>query len=120
LRLDPCTAIAFISVTDCDEEDVDKAIESAHERFQSERKVSPHVRSTRLLAWFQAIQDSKDDLAKILTAETGKPLKESYLEIDYGSSFLYWFAGEAERIHGTTTRGALVRSTQIFSLQFKC
>lgn len=36
----------------------------------------------------------------MLTAEQGKPLAEARSEIQYSSSFLEWYAGEARRIYG--------------------
>lgn len=52
------------------------------------------------MKWDTLIRAARSDLAKILTHETGKPIAESYAEIDYATSFTWWFAGEAERIHG--------------------
>lgn len=42
----------------------------------------------------------KEDLAKIMTWEQGKPLSESRGEIDYAASFLEWFGEEAKRTYG--------------------
>ncbi|PJN95684.1 succinate-semialdehyde dehydrogenase (NADP(+)), partial [Amaricoccus sp. HAR-UPW-R2A-40] len=42
-----------------------------------------------------------EDLARVLTAEQGKPLAEARGEIAYGASFVKWFAEEARRIDGT-------------------
>jgi succinate-semialdehyde dehydrogenase/glutarate-semialdehyde dehydrogenase len=42
----------------------------------------------------------EDALARILTAEMGKPLAEARDEIVYGASYIEWFAEEAKRIHG--------------------
>ncbi|KAI0131919.1 aldehyde dehydrogenase domain-containing protein [Xylariales sp. AK1849] len=53
--------------------------------------------------WDALIKENRDDLAQILTWETGKPLGEAYGEIDYALGFTWWFAGEAERIQGTTS-----------------
>lgn len=47
------------------------------------------------------IRENKEDLAKIVTYETGKPIAESLGEIEYALSFTWWFAGEAERVTGT-------------------
>lgn len=47
-----------------------------------------------------ALRDNRDDIATILTHETGKPLNEAYGEIDYATGFTWWFAAEAERIRG--------------------
>jgi succinate-semialdehyde dehydrogenase/glutarate-semialdehyde dehydrogenase len=41
-------------------------------------------------------------LAKLLTAEQGKPLLEAEREVVYGASFLEWYAEEAKRIYGET------------------
>ena len=48
---------------------------------------------------------NKDDLAKILTAEMGKPFAEALGEIAYGASFVEWFAEEAKRVYGDTIPG---------------
>merc|ERR1719310_870618 len=42
----------------------------------------------------------QEDLARIMTAECGKPLVESRGEIAYGASFVEWFAEEAKRVYG--------------------
>lgn len=44
----------------------------------------------------------QDDLARILTAEQGKPFAEAKGEIAYGASFIEWFAEEGKRIYGDT------------------
>ena len=49
-------------------------------------------------AW---LSDNRDDLAQIVTYETGKPLFEAQGELDYSLGFTWWFAGEAERVFGT-------------------
>ena len=56
------------------------------------------------MKWDNLIRENKEDLAKIVTHETGKPLAEARAEIDYASGFTWWFAGEAERIAGTVSR----------------
>jgi succinate-semialdehyde dehydrogenase / glutarate-semialdehyde dehydrogenase len=59
-----------------------------------------------LLKWDSLIREHKEDIAQILTHETGKPLAESRAEIDYSVGFTWWFAGEAERIRGTVAQPA--------------
>jgi succinate-semialdehyde dehydrogenase/glutarate-semialdehyde dehydrogenase len=46
--------------------------------------------------------EHKEDLARIMTAEQGKPLTESRGEILYAASFIEWFAEEAKRVYGDT------------------
>ena len=43
-----------------------------------------------------------DDLARIMTAEQGKPLAEAKGEVVYGASFIEWFAEEGKRVYGET------------------
>jgi succinate-semialdehyde dehydrogenase/glutarate-semialdehyde dehydrogenase len=42
------------------------------------------------------------DLARIITAEQGKPFAEACGEISYAASYLEWFAEEAKRVYGKT------------------
>lgn len=57
--------------------------------------------------WNDLITEAKEDLAKIVTYETGKPMSESLGEMDYSLGFTWWFAGEAERIHGSIATPAV-------------
>ena len=45
---------------------------------------------------------NQEDLARMMTAEQGKPLAEAKGEIAYGASFIEWFAEEAKRVYGDT------------------
>lgn len=51
-------------------------------------------------AWADLVDANIEDLACIMTAEQGKPLKEAMVEIRYANSFLRWFAEEGKRIYG--------------------
>jgi succinate-semialdehyde dehydrogenase / glutarate-semialdehyde dehydrogenase len=82
-------------------DDVDAAVAAAHAAFQTFRRTNPRVRAKQLMAWDALIRAARDDLAALLTAETGKPLPEARAEIDYAAGFTWWFAGEAERVRGT-------------------
>ena len=55
-----------------------------------------------LMKWFSLIMANADDLARILTAEQGKPLAEARGEVVYGASFIEWFAEEGRRVCGET------------------
>ncbi|WP_194091071.1 NAD-dependent succinate-semialdehyde dehydrogenase [Vibrio hibernica] len=63
-------------------------------------------RSKLLKKWHQLIIDNEDDLARIITLEGGKPLKESLGEVRYGASFIEWFAEEGKRAYGSTIPSA--------------
>lgn len=80
--------------------DVPAAVDSSYKAFQQYRKTTPRQRADCLWKWHYAILEAKEDLATILTYESGKPLAESRGEIDYALGFTRWFAGEAERVFG--------------------
>ena len=55
--------------------------------------------------WFDLMMANQDDLARILTAEMGKPFAEAKGEIAYGASYIEWFGEEAKRVYGETIPG---------------
>src|ERR1051325_4999191 len=77
-----------------------RAIEAASAALPAWRALPAAKRSALLEAWFNAINQHTDDLARILTLEQGKPLAEAKGEIIYGAGFVKWFAEEAKRIYG--------------------
>ena len=85
--------------------DTKLAIESASKAQKSWAAKTGKERSQILRKWYDLIIENKDDLAKILTAEMGKPLAEALGEITYGASFVEWFAEEAKRVYGDTIPG---------------
>ncbi len=91
----------WATAPDSNSDDVDAAVQAAHAAFDVYRKESPRNRARWLLNWDNLIRKNRQDIARILTYETGKPSAEALAEIDYALSFTWWFAGEAERIFGT-------------------
>src|SRR5215468_2927759 len=79
-----------------------RAIAAAEAALPQWRALPAGKRSSLLEAWFTAINETTDDLAKILTVEQGKPLAEARGEISYGAGFVKWFAEEAKRVYGET------------------
>jgi succinate-semialdehyde dehydrogenase/glutarate-semialdehyde dehydrogenase len=55
--------------------------------------------------WYDLVLQHAADLAKLMTAEQGKPLAESKGEIAYAASFIEWFAEEAKRLYGDVIPG---------------
>ncbi|KAG5941374.1 hypothetical protein E4U53_007417 [Claviceps sorghi] len=104
---DPGTGTPWVSCPDCTGEDVDAAVRSSHDAFQHYSKWTPRRRAQCMSAWHSMIVAAREDLAKMLVLETGKPLAEAYGELDYATSFTWWFVGEAERAHGTSIVSAV-------------
>ena len=77
-----------------------RAISSANLAWPGWRTKTAGERSAILRRWSELMLANQDDLARLMTAEQGKPLAESKGEIAYAASFLEWFAEEAKRIYG--------------------
>ena len=99
---DPATGAVLGRVPDLGETETRTAIEAAHEAQVEWRARTAADRSRVLRRWFDLVIASKDDLARILTSEQGKPLAEARGEIDYAASYIEWFAEEAKRLYGET------------------
>lgn len=85
----------------------EQAVAAAHAAFPAWRGLSGKQRSVILKRWHGLILDHAEDLARLMTAEQGKPLTESRGEVAYAASFIEWFAEEAKRAYGVTIPGHL-------------
>ncbi|ACO79383.1 Succinate-semildehyde dehydrogenase [Azotobacter vinelandii CA] len=77
-----------------------RAIAAAEAALPAWRAKTAKERSVLLRKWFELIMANREDLARLLSREQGKPLAESRGEIAYGASFIEWFAEEAKRTYG--------------------
>ncbi|KAM5349640.1 hypothetical protein ACJ41O_006145 [Fusarium nematophilum] len=106
--VDPGTGKPWAACPDCSASDVEPAIASSYAAFQSYSKTTPRHRAKLLMTWHQLMLAAREDLARILVHETGKPLAEARGEIDYALTFVWWFSGEADRgAQGTTLSCAI-------------
>ncbi|MGP4082091.1 NAD-dependent succinate-semialdehyde dehydrogenase [Pseudalkalibacillus sp. R45] len=78
------------------------AIDAAHDAFPSWSNLTAYDRAAYLEKLYDLMLDHEDELAKLMTEEMGKPLKESKGEVQYAASFLKWFAEEGKRVYGRT------------------
>ncbi|XP_028593409.2 succinate-semialdehyde dehydrogenase, mitochondrial [Podarcis muralis] len=97
---DPASGAELSRVADCGAAEAQAAVRAAYEAGAAWSGASAKERAALLRKWFDLMIENKDDLARIITAENGKPLKEAQGEILYSASFLEWFAEEARRIYG--------------------
>jgi aspartate-semialdehyde dehydrogenase len=97
------SSIAFVASLSSNESK--RAVEVAQNAFHEWASCLPQERAKILRRWYELIIESKEDLALIMTAEQGKPLDESRGEINYGASFVEFYAEEAKRpnLEGVTS-----------------
>ncbi|MBM3952274.1 MAG: NAD-dependent succinate-semialdehyde dehydrogenase [Rhodospirillales bacterium] len=79
-----------------------RAIQAAAKAGPEWAKRTAKDRAGILRKWNDLILEHREDLARLMTAEQGKPLAEARGEIVYGASFVEWFAEEGKRIYGDT------------------
>ncbi|WP_417689996.1 NAD-dependent succinate-semialdehyde dehydrogenase [Pseudidiomarina sp.] len=96
----PADGEVLAEVADADATLAERAVEAANRALPAWRARPAHERADLLLKWYETIQANKQALAELMCAEQGKPVAEAAAEIDYGASFIKWFAGEAERSYG--------------------
>ncbi len=96
----PATGEIIAWVPDVSVEHIRQAIEKAEAALPSWKELTAKARSGILRRWFDLVIENQEDLARIMSAEQGKPLIESRGEILYGASFIEWFGEEAKRVYG--------------------
>ncbi len=99
---DPSNGNRLADVANMGPDDAEAAIAAANKAWVGWRNKTAKERSIIMRKWFDLLIANQDDLARIMTAEQGKPLAEAKGEVVYGASFVEWFAEEAKRIHGET------------------
>ena len=77
-----------------------RAINAAQAAQPAWRALTAKERAARLRRWYGLMLENQEDLARIMTAEQGKPLAEARGEVAYAASFLEWFAEEGKRLYG--------------------
>mgnify|MGYP003342291927 CR=1 FL=1 len=73
-------------------------------KAQYESSISAMVEGA-MVDYDTALRIESRYLARLMTAENGKPLAESRGEVAYGASFVEWFAEEAKRVYGDVIPG---------------
>jgi succinate-semialdehyde dehydrogenase/glutarate-semialdehyde dehydrogenase len=100
LVTDPATRRAIATVPDHGEATIEAAIARADAALPAWRARTAKDRGEILRRWYELMLSRADDLAALMTAEQGKPLAEAKIEVEYGASFLDWFAAEGQRVYG--------------------
>ena len=100
--LDPSNGRKLADVANLGPADAEASIASANAAWPAWRSKTAKERSIIMRKWFDLLMANQEDLARIMTAEQGKPFAEAKGEIAYGASFVEWFAEEAKRVNGET------------------
>ncbi|GAK12020.1 NAD-dependent succinate-semialdehyde dehydrogenase [Geomicrobium sp. JCM 19039] len=84
------------------QKEAEAVVDAAAKALQPWKALTAEERSAKLEKWHALIGDNHEELARTMTKEQGKPLKESRGEITYANSFIKWYAEEGKRVYGET------------------
>lgn len=107
----PATAEVVAHAAQATPQDTAQAIECAARAFKLWRRTDPWARSAALRATAVRLRAESAAIARLITIETGKPLRQATGEVNTAADYFDWFADEARRVRGETieARSAGVR-----------
>lgn len=97
--LDPASGSRIGAVPALTTSDTDRAIAAANAAFAEWSGRPATERRAILRDWYERVVAAKEDLARLMVLEQGKPLSEARGEIDYAASFIDFYADEALRLN---------------------
>jgi succinate-semialdehyde dehydrogenase/glutarate-semialdehyde dehydrogenase len=103
--IDPATEERLGEIPVAEAPDLDAALAAARRGFEAWRRVSPWDRSKVLRRAADLIRERTEAIARVMSAESGKPLGESRAEIGGAADQFDWYADETRRIYGYTIEG---------------
>lgn len=112
----PATGEALAEVADCGVDEASRAAAIAWDSFLSWKQKTAFERSEIMMRWHDLIMANQEELARTMTLEMGKPIKEARGEIAYSAGFVKWYAEEAKRVYGDTIP-AQVAHKRLFAIK---
>jgi aldehyde dehydrogenase (NAD+) len=102
--VDPSTAEEIGQVAFGEAADVDRAVQSAKRAYEAGdwAKAAPGERARVLRKLADLIRARQDEIGRIESIDTGKPIAQAAGEVALGADFFTYFAGHAELPNGTT------------------
>lgn len=97
---DPSTEAVLASVPDATLVDAAAAVEAAAKAAEGWRSTAPRRRSEILRRCFELMVERSEMLARLISLENGKALRDARGEVAYAAEFFRWNAEEAVRITG--------------------
>jgi succinate-semialdehyde dehydrogenase / glutarate-semialdehyde dehydrogenase len=96
----PATSEVVATIPKGGKSEAVSAADAAYNAFRDWSQHSVYERSELIRKWYDLINEHKEDLARTMTMEQGKPLKEALGEIQYANGFISWYAEEGKRVYG--------------------
>ena len=102
--INPFSQESWCSIPEATVQDVDKAVNAAHNAFKNSKwtKMTPSERGVLLENLANLLEKNSENLGKIESLDTGKLLSETRWQAKYIASFFRFFGGCADKISGET------------------
>jgi acyl-CoA reductase-like NAD-dependent aldehyde dehydrogenase len=102
--INPATEQPWCSIPESTEDDINRAVESAHAAFTSGpwARLTPTERGKYLRRLAELLDEKSEHLGRIETIDTGKMLKETRWQAKYIAEFFHFYAGCADKVSGQT------------------
>lgn len=100
--LDPATGQAFAQVPAAGKAEIDAAVAAAAAAAEDWARTTPAVRGRLLRNLASLVSARRDELAGLESADTGKPMKQAYADVDVAARYFEFYAGAAEALYGDT------------------
>ncbi|HEX3625850.1 MAG TPA: NAD-dependent succinate-semialdehyde dehydrogenase [Verrucomicrobiae bacterium] len=98
--VNPATTEVFAEICTVDRAAVAQAVKDAHAAFPGWRGITAKARGDFLKKIADELERRRDEFARVITTENGKPLAQSVGEMNMTVDHLRWFAEEAKRAYG--------------------
>jgi len=103
-----------------DVEDVKKAISAATNATEAMKEMSSRKLSRIMYDIHQELKEKHQELSRLISLETGKPIREAMVEMDRSLQTLLLAAEEAKRIYGETVpMDAAIAGRSVFGFTIK-
>jgi succinate-semialdehyde dehydrogenase/glutarate-semialdehyde dehydrogenase len=96
----PARDDVLAEVADCGPDEARQAADAAWTAFEDWRARTAFERADVLRRWHDLMLRDQERLARVMTAEMGKPIREARGEIAYAAGFVRWYAEQAPRAYG--------------------
>ena len=98
--VNPADRTVVARVTNGAVPEVQRAVTAAHAAFREWSLLAPKDRGRFLLRIQELMEERRDELARLVTLENGKPFEEAKKEVQFSLGYFGWFAEEARRMAG--------------------
>ncbi len=98
--VNPASGETFAQMSTLDRPAVAVAIKKAHKAFEAWRHLTAKGRGELLHKIASELDRRREEIARIITLENGKPIAQSQGEVAMSVDHLRWFAEEGRRVYG--------------------